>query len=370
MLIRPSYQELVNTVWNKIQESTTVTSSIDDSVIGALVKITAAELDKLYSLLEDTAAQLDINTATGEGLEIHGRNVGLTRKPASRASSIGFARSIRFTNTSGGSITVPQGTRLWSDKNPQLAFYTSEELIVPAASVATVHATAAEPGDSYNIPANYINKHSFNSGSILVTNTLPIITGSFRESDDSFRERIIQAMRSRYVFNAGTVSALLRSLPEVQDVLVLERRRGVGTYDCIVVPYNLTIAPTVVAKAQDLLDYYSPPGYPGRAVSPTIRYMDFKVSVNFKPNTESEREEIRSQIKELLYSFVERIPLEDGTGSGTVYINEVTALVQGLTNKATSVRVQAYLDDVQVGNEDVISLNIGDKVYPRTISIQ
>lgn len=369
-MVAPSYKDIENSFWLKVVEATDITGSIDDTVLGTLVKIFASETHKLALQLEELSLQMDVHTASGQGLDLWARNLGIRRKPAIRSTTIGSARSVRFTNLGGSQVIIPAQTRVWSKSNPQLAYYTTEALTLAAGEYETAHVLADEVGDSYNIPAGYIDSTNYAPNVITVTNLLPLGSGSYLESDDSLRERIIQALRHRAVFNKDVVVALLRQIPGIQDTIVLPMRRGYGTFDCIIVPHSVGDSENLRSIAQEMLDTYSFIGLSAKAISPVIRYVKFDVSLQFKPNTENQREGIRNQIKQILTSFIEQLPIEDGTGTATINFAEATSRIYAVSPSVLSTRLDCYLDGVRVGNQDSVQLNIGDKVFPSTITVQ
>jgi uncharacterized phage protein gp47/JayE len=65
---RPSQNEILQRIYNRILNETSITASLDSSVIGVLLKIIAAEMNLVWSYVEELYKQGNLNTATGPAL--------------------------------------------------------------------------------------------------------------------------------------------------------------------------------------------------------------------------------------------------------------------------------------------------------------
>lgn len=365
---RPTYNEIVNTLYNDIVSQTPLNAELESSVLGVIVKTTAAELDRLWGIVEEIGKQTDLTTAYGDGLDRFGAMIGVLRKQAQKASSIGFTKPVRFTNLSGSPITVPSGTRVWGSVDPSLAFFTDEGVTIGGGESQEVHITAAEVGEVYNLPVDSIDSHSYGSGSLTVRNILPIREGSYRESDDAYRSRLINEFRARVTFNKEVCESLLLRVANIKNVVILEHEYGPGTYEAIVVPHNTTTIAETLTLAQQILDEYNPIGVIGYVVPPLFRYLDVDISLTFKAsaiNKSATREEIKSQI----VSLIDNTDIEQGNQESTLFLNQIRGIALNADSEITGATLNIGLDGNPISSVGELTLRKGEKLVLRSINV-
>jgi uncharacterized phage protein gp47/JayE len=334
-----------------------------------IIKVVANYMSVLYDQLEDLESQMNLRTASGLGLDRWGDVIQVPRKQALKSSSLGGNRPVRFTNSGSSPVTIPANTRVWSSINPQLAYFTVEGVTIPAGSFDNVHVIAAEEGDIYNIPPRRLDKHSYVGSNISVTNILPISNGSFVESDDSYRERLVQAFRSRVVFNSEIVIALVRGIPNVKDALLLNEARGPGTFDVIVIPYNTADTSDVVSAAQAVLAERVTLGTSVLVKAPEYRRLEIQAILKFKQLAQN-KEAARSLIREQIAGYIDALQVEDGSGNGTLYIEQLKSIVSSASPDIISSQVVLKLDGSLLGTTGQVNLNIGEKVTISSLVVE
>lgn len=369
-LARPSRKEIEDRIYARIINETPLTANKDSSIIGQIIKINAAEYDALWSALEDLERRSKPTTAIGGELDSWGNLLGVPRRVAKQAGTTGFSRAVRLSNNSGGSVVVPSGTRIFKESDPRIAFFTTEAVSVAGGGSTDVHVTAAEIGEIFNVSIGELNRHSMPDAALTVTNILPIQNGSFLESDGSYRDRIIQELRRRNVLNPETLVALLRSVPGVRDVFLLDLNRGDGTFDVVIVPYNETAASQVVSECQALITENAPVGINGQAISPRYRQLDIEVTLRFAPDVGDRRETIRESIRAQIAARIDNLPLEDGSGVGTFYTHHIRPIALGLDPTAVlDATVKLGLDGSPLLSEGEVVLSVGERLVLRSLSV-
>lgn len=366
---RPTYNEIVNRLYKDIITQTPFNADLEQSALGVIVKACAAELDQAWNAIEEAAKQSSLFTATGQGLDKLGENIGVPRKLASKASSLGYTKPVRFSNLTGLSVTIPTGTRVWSSRDPQIAFFTIGGLTLGGGSSDEVHVQAAEVGDIYNIPRGTIDSHSFAGASVSVSNILPIQDGSYRETDESYRSRLISEYQRRVVFNSSTVREMLRAIPNVKDILVINQPNGPGTYDAIVVPYIESQINETISTCQAFIEKYTPVGVVGTAKPPVFRQLDLAISITFKP-TAQDRQLIRDEIKAQIVAIIDALPIEDGTFSGTLSLPQFLGIALDADQDIANATVQVGLDGITQNPNGQITVALGEKIILRSIVVQ
>lgn len=368
-IARPSQDELQRRIYNRIREETSITAELESSVIGVIVKIIAAELSPIWDTVEDLYRQSNISTATGSGLDLLGSLVGVARKQSRPATTLGFTRSVRFTNNGSALASIPSGTRVWKESDPQVAFFTTEGLVLSPGDSGFAHVTAANVGEIYNVPSRALTSHNAANVNVAVTNVLPIENGSLLESDDSYRERIIQEFRRRNGASSDNIISLLRAVPGVRDVWLLEMERGAGTFDAVIIPYEAGMGAEVVAEAQRLLNTSVAAGISARARLPVYRQLDVNVSIRFSPDVGDRRESIRQRVRGAISSLVDNLPVEDGTGNGTLFVGRIRSTVLVMDSAILDATVDLGFDGSPIASDGELPVSKGERIILRALTV-
>jgi len=366
---KPSLKEIQDRVWTKIRQNTTITANIDSSVIGLITKIMAAELDLVWQEMERVAQNSQISTAVGTALDNLGLELGVPRTQARKATTVGSPKAVRFTNTGATTVLVPVNTRVWNDSNPQLAFITSEGITLGPGQAGEVHASAVENGEIYNVGVGQINRHNVPNVSVTVQNILPIQNGSLQETDGSYRERLMQEYRRRRVLNLDGLSALLRSVPGVKDVYILNLKRGGGTVDCIIIPYSYTDTANVVAECSRLLADNVDAGIDIIARPPRYRQLSVGISIMFSPSAGDRRELIRETIRQQIRSRIDNLPVETGTGNGALFVSQLRAAAQLADDSVLDATMSLLLDGSDIASEGELRVGVGERLILTALEV-
>lgn len=370
MIARPSIQEIENRILQRIRNETTLTADLTSSGLGVLVKTFAAEHNRMWDQIEEMHRQSNISTATGAGLDSWGMMLNAPRRPSRQASTTGFAQAVRFTNLGVADATIPSGTRVYKASDTRIAYYTTASVAIGPGNTGLVHVRAAEIGEIFNVGVGELTRHNATVPSVSVTNILAIQNGSRLETDISYRERILRELQRRNGMNEEIAVALLRSVPGVRDVFLLNLRRGSGTFDAVIVPINDTDASAIVAEAQRLLNATVQVGISARALQPAYRQLDITVSLRFSPDVGTAREEVRELIRAQISSSIENLPVEDGSGIGTYRLNHLRPVAITASPYILDATVKVGLDGSPMSTEGEIRLGVGERITLRTLSVQ
>lgn len=368
---RPSREELTRRIYDQLRLESGLTAPLEGgSFFGSIVKVIGAELDKLWGFLEDLTNQSSLTTATGAALDSWGWFLGAPRRRDRPASTEGLSRAVRISNVGSAPVNIPPGTRVYKSKDPQVSFYTTEGLQLGAGEQSDVHVVAADSGAFFNVGIGELDRCAFPSASLVVTNMLPIQNGSLTESDDSYRERLIQEFRRRDVLNRDNVVALARAVPTVQDVYLLDMARGAGTFDLVVIPYNPVDGPASVAEVQALLDENVPAGISAKAKLPRYLQLDVQVSLRLAQSAASSAEQIREGIRQQIAARIDNLPVENGSGNGTFYPAQVVGLANSGSSQVLDVVVSMGLDGSPLASSGEVRLAPGERILLRSLSVQ
>lgn len=160
--------------------------------------------------------------AWDEWLDLHGRQKGISRKEANRASGYITFEGVSGTRIAAGFIVCTPAT----DVSSSLEFSVEEEVIIPEEGKVKVPIIAANGGIAFNTKAEtVILMLRPIEGISRLYNEEDITGGTDEEDNESYRERIMEAYESEGTSNIGNDADYKRWAKEV-----------VGIGDCIVVP--------------------------------------------------------------------------------------------------------------------------------------
>lgn len=352
-----------------VQYETGIDATPDASVMGAILRVFSAELDRLYSRQEELEKSSYLTTAIGSDLDRIGALYGVNRKAVTVASTIGLSRSVLFTNNSGGPVNIAIATRVWPEMTPDKAFITTESGVIQAGGTLMMHVKATGEGGYFNISSREIDRHDLPYSGLTVTNILPIGNGQGYETDDAYRYRIQQELTRREGLNEENLTSLLRSMPGISDVLVTPLKRGPGTIDIIIVPAQRGDEYTLLSNLEVFLQETIPVGISTKVSLPIFKWLDLEAKLSFKSVLTESVDVIRSDARAALTAYVESIPMETGYGIGSYSGSE--ALVRVLTSNANilNATIKVALDGRPFASGSFISLETGERLALRNLSI-
>lgn len=192
----------------------------------------AAQIQALNIQADWVLEQSFPQTAQGEYLDHHGQMRGLTRQEAARAVG-----TLRFSVESApvADITIPAETVCMTEA--QTRFCTTEDVVLAAGMLSVdAPAEALEGGSSGNVLAGAVCILTACPLAVTgCTNPEPFTGGSDQESDESFRERILESyQRLPNGANAAWYEQTAMSYSGVAAAKAVGRARGIGTVDVYV----------------------------------------------------------------------------------------------------------------------------------------
>ena len=220
------------------------------------LKVLAGEIFSSYMNIEYIKKQMFLSTATGEFLDYHGKQRGLTRKSATKASGSVYMGSIE---ASQSSIIIPKGTIIsTSGENPVLFKTNTDAALLAGQERVLVGCTAVEGGSRGNVKIKAINVIVTPvSGISVVTNLTVFSGGTDVESDEEFRQRIEESIINvSNGANEAYYRKLALSVEGVEGVGIIPKNRGVGTVDIFINSKGENASAALIEKVQNLVDEY------------------------------------------------------------------------------------------------------------------
>ena len=253
--------------------------------------------------------------AWGEWLDLHWVLVGLKRREASFASGFVFVKG-------EPGVLIPKGYVFCVPASGDIAAieFIADESIVIQDSITIVSVVAAEAGKKSNVMANTITMLMKPiKGIANVLNEEAMTGGTETESDEVFRERIMEAYAAKgtsFVGNIGDYTRWAKEVSGVGGVTIIPTWDGPGTVKIIVVdemgqPANDRILQAVydhIMCPDNLSERKAPIGVLLSASPPEAGTLNYSAVIEFSENTSIE--EIRVAFIQRMTAHYSRVKLE------------------------------------------------------------
>ena len=174
----------------------------------------------------------------GEWLDYHAIEKGLTRRPANRATGV-----VKVEGNAGTVIPAGSLFAVHADGNTAaVEFATDTNAEIGEDGVVEIPVTAVEAGTVGNVIEGTISlMTSPMKGITSITNEEEITGGTAEESDDDFRERILEAYATSelsYIGNDTDYIRWAKEVPGIGDCIVIPAFNGPGTVKLVLVDAN------------------------------------------------------------------------------------------------------------------------------------
>lgn len=247
-----TYDEILDRMKSEYTRLSGITPS-EISDIALRMQVLAGEIYNSMVNVQWLRNQMFPDTATGEFLDYHGQQRGISRREASCA--VGEVIFSRLAVTVKDTV-IPAGTVVATQGETPVYFETTQEAVIPKTTY-TIHAPvrAVKAGIEGNVPAGKIDVIVTPvSGVQTVTNPDPCVSGADREGDESLRSRIKESFVSpSNGTNSGYYKNVALEIPSVASAGVVPRGRGAGTVDVYISGDGKEVSDGVLAQTQEKL---------------------------------------------------------------------------------------------------------------------
>ena len=238
-----TYQQILQTLLDRVPDTY---DKRDGSPIPTAAGMAAYGLELFYIVLNEVQREGLIQTATGNQLDLLSVIAGTTRYQASPAVRLGIF-----------DIAVPIGSRFSTiNGENSIDFYVSAATTGPTEGDYYYQLTAETPGDIGNDYTGPILPITAIPGLTSAQITDILVPGDDTESDDEYRERVIEALNDRPF--AGNIAAYrqdILAIDGVGAVQVYPTWNGGGTVKCSILGADfLAASPTLVENVQTAID--------------------------------------------------------------------------------------------------------------------
>lgn len=329
------------------------------------IRAVAKESAQLQNMMEIIENNYSLDTATGEYLDIKGRDYGMYRHTAQYATGM-----VTFTGIDGTS--VPGGTTLIAPEYG-VQFVTQETVII-ADGTASVLATCLDTGPSGNVPENTITQIGRQiAGVSSVTNPEAFTGGTDREDDDNFRMRIY--FKIRYPATSGNVYHYQQWATEVNGVgavKIFPLWNGPGTVKVSILDANGDPATEELIKAVE--DHIDPePKQHGGGEAPVGALVTVTTATPKEIHVSAKVElgataggigTVQEAYKEALADYFHSVAYDGETVSISVArVGNILFDVPGVVDY-TNLTINGGTDSVPIGEEEVPKVGVVTLTLP------
>lgn len=333
-LFAKDHNQIIQESLDFMQANTLITSTGPGSKFRALLEIMRYHLGEAYATFDMNVAMGFVYGASGKYLDYIASMFGLVRKNNSYAAVSAGAQVVKFYTqysdfgkiNNGANISVPSGTKIFGfDGEQEIDFYTVNSVVLTTSiNELYVDVRAYLPGSTNNVNAGSLVYHDFRNyalvddGSLLVTNTSTVSSGTNEESDDDFRYRIINARLERVQANETAIYLAALSVPGVADAIIYDQFYGPGTFSV----YLISTMPMVSDELLSLVEL-AIKGVKASGIYFTVqapKYIGFKCALSLVFNgavSEQEKTTAKQNVQFALASHINNIT------NGGIYVNEL-----------------------------------------------
>lgn len=328
-----SKQDLVSSMLNKLDENTNITQMTPGGKARFFVETASTEQAAQQALFDANLLQPYIQYANGKFLDFFGDMLSLPRIEATHASTsdenfMFYVQTGNFGDlNNGSSFSIPAGSIVTTtpfqgqivtpglESQPVISYTTTAEVVcLPDSSFVYAPTRASQEGKSSSVPRNVLNNHSIggyllsNNGSLKCTNRFAIDNGDERESDTSYRYRLVRVFRSREQAVRSSIRLAALSVPGVSDVLMINYEQGPATYSVYLKGLTPTVSPDLLETVSAEIALVSSEGVRPFVLAPRNTGMDFVAVVNWHPKVSAEEKTLeyatmRNAVEDFLNSL-------------------------------------------------------------------
>lgn len=328
-----------------IQEGT-ITNMNQGSRVRTLLSTMTTYLGRTYRMMELDELMRVVSTSRGEFLDLIGDLLSIIREEPESATVLQDDQNIKFYTPDGSTLishlpggTIPAGTTI-TTSDASVSYTTVVD--VPFSTIQTsvfVPASASVTGTDGNVGAGVLTSHSLGASGVSVTNVYSIDTGSNQETDDNYRFRIANAVKTYARANQTAVRIAALSIPGVADAFLYDYRSGVGTFDILIIPTGNKVSTSTIRRVRSAVNSVKALGVVATIREPGYVPTELAVQVDFESGvTEGEKSTIRTRVQNNILSYLGEIPI-----GGTFVLNEFRERVMATDEKIRDMEILCYV---------------------------
>jgi uncharacterized phage protein gp47/JayE len=332
------YDQMVTEGLQRLRGESNITQLSPGSKTRFILDTITREQANQHALFNQNLLQAYVRWAEGRFLDFFGDIMHVPRWEATNATADADHMNFLFyveSGTFGGinndlDFTIPAGTRVSTvdfnvqrtaqpgsfvsarDQQTKVTFVTTSDIVCSANrsfAWATVRATVE--GKKSDVPRNALRVHDFSayalSGRSLLKcrNKYAITNGRERESDESYRYRLMNAFKAKERANKIAIRLAALSVPGVADILEVNVEQGPGTYSVYIEGVSSTVSPGLISGVMSAVEGVSAFGIRPFVLAPLPVGLEFVIGLRWKDNTtETEKVVAQAEIRESIETFL------------------------------------------------------------------
>lgn len=369
-------EEILQRVLAKIGDTTPITATSPGSVARAIVEAMTTELADFYNILDFNLSVSSIAKASGTTLDLMGSLYSVQRKSLSNLSTLNSELGVFYfymDTPNSQQFQIPIGTTIFTGTNDLIGstfvYKTTENVVFPVGRTRVFAGIKPAFADSvYAAGENTLVNHDFSPPTgitLRCTNPKAISAQTGYEDDESYRTRIIAAVRTAAGGTSDSCRLAALSIPNVRDVSIRSAPFGLGSFEALVVLEDDTNSGTTMASVRDALNKVRPVGVRLFLREPDKIMLDFTANIVVRQLTNINTDAIaaRAQIAVLRYLNTMLV------GTPIVYNQLIQAIMDSMPEALLDVIVVSYA----VNGEEVVRKNYlpgpTEQIIPGYISV-
>lgn len=329
----PSQSTINKNLSTRIQSGLGTTYTASDSTYNIFSNAISQSIGDLKSEVISALNDMQVSSASGTALDSLGLSMySLPRKIANRANTRGELSNVYFYCNSnktfgevnaGNDITIPTGTLISviDDFDTREILYrtTEDKTLGRDLGREYVKVEAVSPGEFYNVETGSLIFHNFTNYSdsiykeLQVSNRYPIVNGADEESDELYRNRIINHLKTIGTNSADYYKYQSLRIPGVVDVRIIPSYYGIGTIGLLPITDGLTVSPSIMANLRSNISSSKVLGQRLEFINPILVKINIDLTVIISKGLSSENKSaLESSIKGIIFKQLKNQEITTG----------------------------------------------------------
>lgn len=347
--------EIVTNGLNALDTNTNITQMTPGGKARFFMESTGIEQSNQSALFDANILQPYIQFAENKFLDFFGDMLDLPRLEATHAEStddnfIFYVDTGTFGDlNNNNNFTIPAGTIIQTTaydgeiftpglSTQQVVTYTTLEPAVceSDSSFVSVSIRSNQEGKASSVSRDTLKTHNFtnyilsSTGLLKCTNRYAIDNGDERESNPSYRYRLLQVFRSRNQAIRASIRLAALSVPGVSDVLMINNEQGPGTYSLYIKGLTPTVSPSLLETVSAQVALVSAEGIRSYVLAPNTVGMEFVAALYWNPKVTAEQQSREyKEMRKQLESYMNGLDIGESV--------ELVELIEVLLNAAPNV---------------------------------
>lgn len=325
-----TYDEILERMNDKFEEiSGYEADRVSD--IGIRMKVLAGEIYSLGTSIDWIKRQMFPSTATGEQLELHAAQRGLSRNSGKKSRGL---ISFKLDNPVDYEFIIPMGTICTTSDGSKNFITTADAAIVAGGTLITSYAEAEQTGKQYNVQPDEITTIvTYFSVGIKIETSSSFVGGEDDEDDESLRKRLEYSFKNiPNGANKAYYISLATDVDGVQSASVIDTIEDTGRLDIYAAGRGAGIDATTLSLVRTSILANHCSGISVSVHSAETQSVDVNVSIEVKSGYSS------ADVSNNVENAIEEFFLQMGVGNKLILaeLGEVIFHVEGVQNYSFS----------------------------------